>query len=133
MEKTDKGKKGKRKSSPPNISISIEWQLVKFMNEQLCFYISVCIHISGYTCTYMFVGLEICICVPLALQLSVYLCSFVVPYYLGQKLCLIQLYISSGECSISQILMFVGLNECGCDNEYPYGWIRTMWVIYILV
>lgn len=98
---------------------------MKFMKKQLCFYISVCIHISGYTCAYMFVGLEICMSVPLPLQLSVYLCSFVVLYYLGQKPCLIQLDVSSGECSISQILMFAGLNEWGWQWislwMYPYN------------
>lgn len=71
--KSDKGKTGKWRSSPPkyfNISSMITCEVYERAVLFLYFSMYTC---SGYTCTYMFVGLEMCIYVLLGLQLSVYL------------------------------------------------------------
>lgn len=98
---------------------------VKFMNEQLCFYILVCTPLSGCTCTEMSVGLEMCLCTPLDIQVSVYLYRFVIIDYLGQKPRLIHfLHFQYRVQSILQILRYL----CLLDNEYPYGCISAMWM-----
>lgn len=97
----------------------------------------------GHTSTHRWVyttstlkGLDTCMCVPLGLELSVYLYRFVVTHYLGQKPCFTHLYCSvwSTIPSISQELLFAGLNECGCDKwiSFCMYWQNGN-VIYILV
>lgn len=105
---------------------------------ELCEWTALFLHLSVDTHRWVYMtstlkGLDTCMCVPLGLELSVYLYRFVVTHYLGQKLCFTHLYCSvwSTIPSISQELLFAGLNECGCDKWISFAYIGRMEMLFI--